>query len=80
MLRDRGDDGNGTPLLAAVGQLQFEVVEYRLKNEYGVDSRMEPLGNAHSSTHTHILKRNDTNTGISAQLTCVWVFYNAMKN
>lgn len=25
MLRDRGDDGNGTPLLAAVGQLQFEV-------------------------------------------------------
>ena len=25
MLRDRGDDGNGIPLLAAVGQLQFEV-------------------------------------------------------
>lgn len=25
MLRDRGDDGNGAPLLAAVGQLQFEV-------------------------------------------------------
>jgi peptide chain release factor 3 len=44
MLRDRGDDGNGTPILAAVGQLQFEVVEYRLKNEYGVESRMEPLG------------------------------------
>ena len=31
MLRDRGDDGNGNILLAAVGQLQFEVVEYRLK-------------------------------------------------
>jgi hypothetical protein len=31
MLRDRGDDGNGTPILAAVGQLQFEVVEYRLR-------------------------------------------------
>jgi hypothetical protein len=44
MLRDRGDDGNGTPILAAVGQLQFEVVEYRLKAEYGVDSRMESLG------------------------------------
>lgn len=44
MLRDRGDDGNGTPILAAVGQLQFEVVEYRLKHEYGVESRMEPLG------------------------------------
>ena len=27
MLRDRGDDGNGTPILAAVGQLQFEVGE-----------------------------------------------------
>jgi len=43
MLRDRGDDGNGTPLLAAVGQLQFEVVEYRLKNEYSVDSIFEKL-------------------------------------
>lgn len=41
MLRDRGDDGNGTPILAAVGQLQFEVVEYRLKAEYGVESRLE---------------------------------------
>jgi peptide chain release factor 3 len=44
MLRDRGDDGNGTPILAAVGQLQFEVVEYRLRGEYGVECRMEPLG------------------------------------
>lgn len=43
MLRVRGDDGNGTPLLAAVGQLQFEVVAYRLQNEYDVESRMEPL-------------------------------------
>lgn len=43
MLRDRGDDGNGNPILAAVGQLQFEVVEYRLKAEYSVESRMEPL-------------------------------------
>jgi len=44
MLRDRQDDGNGSPLLAAVGQLQFEVVTYRLKAEYGVESSMEPLG------------------------------------
>ena len=44
MLRDRGDDGNGSPILAAVGQLQFEVVEYRLQAEYGVGSRLEPLG------------------------------------
>jgi peptide chain release factor 3 len=30
-------------MLAAVGQLQFEVVQARLKNEYGVDSIMEPI-------------------------------------
>lgn len=44
MLKERGDDGNGSPILAAVGQLQFEVVEYRLLHEYGVESKMEPLG------------------------------------
>lgn len=31
MLRDRDDDGNGRPILAAVGQLQFDVVQYRLE-------------------------------------------------
>ena len=30
------------PLLAAVGPLQFEVVQYRLKSEYGADSQLEP--------------------------------------
>ncbi len=30
------------PLLAAVGPLQFDVVQYRLKSEYGADSRLEP--------------------------------------
>lgn len=29
------------PLLAAVGQLQFEVVQYRLEAEYGAESRLE---------------------------------------
>jgi peptide chain release factor 3 len=29
------------PLLAAVGQLQFEVVQYRLETEYGAESRLE---------------------------------------
>lgn len=29
------------PLLAAVGQLQFEVVQYRLESEYGAPSRLE---------------------------------------
>jgi peptide chain release factor 3 len=31
-----------TPLLAAVGPLQFEVVQYRLESEYGAASRLEP--------------------------------------
>lgn len=31
------------PILAAVGQLQFEVVQYRMKDEYGVDTTLEPL-------------------------------------
>lgn len=43
LLRDRQDDGSGTPILAAVGALQLEVVEYRLKNEYGVDCKMEAI-------------------------------------
>jgi peptide chain release factor 3 len=30
------------PLLAAVGPLQFEVFAYRLKAEYGAESRLEP--------------------------------------
>jgi peptide chain release factor 3 len=30
------------PLLGAVGQLQFEVVAYRLTTEYGAEPRMEP--------------------------------------
>ena len=30
-------------ILGAVGQLQFEVFEYRLKNEYNSEIRMEPL-------------------------------------
>jgi peptide chain release factor 3 len=30
-----------TPLLAAVGPLQFEVVQFRLENEYGATSRLE---------------------------------------
>jgi peptide chain release factor 3 len=30
------------PLLAAVGPLQFEVVQFRLQSEYGAESRLEP--------------------------------------
>lgn len=32
----------GSTLLAAVGPLQFEVVQYRLQAEYGAGSRLEP--------------------------------------
>jgi peptide chain release factor 3 len=31
------------PILGAVGQLQFEVVEHRLKNDYNVEVTMEPM-------------------------------------
>ncbi|MGJ3245772.1 MAG: peptide chain release factor 3 [Elainellaceae cyanobacterium] len=37
------DEAKRDPILAAVGQLQFEVVQFRLQNEYGVDTRLEPL-------------------------------------
>lgn len=43
-LRQRNDDGGGPLILAAVGQLQFEVVQARLENEYGVESQLEPMG------------------------------------
>ena len=38
------DDSKRDPILAAVGQLQLEVVQHRLQNEYGVETRLEPLG------------------------------------
>ena len=36
--------GRSDPILAAVGQLQFEVVQYRMEAEYGVETGLEPLG------------------------------------
>lgn len=38
------DDFKRDPILAAVGQLQFEVVKFRLLSEYGVETNLEPLG------------------------------------
>ncbi|MEM9217328.1 MAG: peptide chain release factor 3 [Cyanobacteria bacterium P01_F01_bin.150] len=38
------DEAKRDPILAAVGQLQFEVVQFRLQNEYGVETRLEQLG------------------------------------
>ncbi len=37
------DDISRMPIMGAVGKLQFEVVEQRLKTDYGVDARFEPL-------------------------------------
>jgi peptide chain release factor 3 len=37
------DESKRDPILAAVGQLQFEVVQFRLLNEYGVETLLEPL-------------------------------------
>ena len=36
-------NGGNMPLLGAVGPLQFEVLQYRLKDEYGGESRLEML-------------------------------------
>ena len=36
-------DSSGSCFYAAVGQLQFEVMQYRLLDEYGVDTVIEPL-------------------------------------
>ena len=38
------DSTRATPLLGAVGPLQFEVVQYRLMAEYGAESRLESAG------------------------------------
>eukprot|EP00271_Cylindrocystis_brebissonii_P011616 TRINITY_DN29492_c0_g1_i1.p1 TRINITY_DN29492_c0_g1~~TRINITY_DN29492_c0_g1_i1.p1 ORF type:complete len:758 (+),score=125.02 TRINITY_DN29492_c0_g1_i1:81-2276(+) len=38
------EDRRNDPILAAVGQLQFEVVQYRMQAEYGVETILEPLG------------------------------------
>jgi peptide chain release factor 3 len=37
------DNPNGEPLIAAVGRLQFEVLQYRLKNEYNVETILEQM-------------------------------------
>ncbi|ACK66036.1 peptide chain release factor 3 [Rippkaea orientalis PCC 8801] len=37
------DDFKRDPILAAVGQLQFEVVQFRMLSEYGVETNLEPL-------------------------------------
>ncbi|MFM8650132.1 MAG: peptide chain release factor 3 [Actinomycetota bacterium] len=43
VLRDP-DMGDADPILAAVGQLQFEVFAHRLESEFNAPSRIEPAG------------------------------------
>jgi len=38
------DQSKRDPILAAVGQLQLEVVQHRLASEYGVETRLESMG------------------------------------
>ncbi|HCC50781.1 MAG TPA: peptide chain release factor 3, partial [Porphyromonadaceae bacterium] len=35
---------NGRKIIGTVGQLQFEVIQYRLLNEYGAQCRWESVG------------------------------------
>jgi peptide chain release factor 3 len=51
----RPGSGDKDPVLAAVGALQFEVLQHRLQNEYGVDVRIERM--------PYILARWITGTG-----------------
>jgi len=40
--------GDQAPVLAAVGVLQFEIFQHRLKSEYGVDTRIDRLSYIHA--------------------------------
>ncbi|HLD98649.1 MAG TPA: peptide chain release factor 3 [Bdellovibrionota bacterium] len=40
--------GDKDPILGAVGALQFEVLQFRLKSEYGVDAKIEKLPYIHA--------------------------------
>ena len=42
------DSHRREPILAAVGQLQFDVVRARLEAEYGVETRLDVLGYEHA--------------------------------
>lgn len=46
------------PLLGAVGQLQFEVVQYRMKSEYGAESVLEPSAFTHIRWFDTDIKKN----------------------
>jgi peptide chain release factor 3 len=37
------DNPQADPFIAAVGRLQFEVLQYRMRDEYGVETQLRPL-------------------------------------
>jgi peptide chain release factor 3 len=72
---------NNDIILGAVGTLQFDVVQYRLRDEYGVDSRFEPatINTARwvSCTDPKILKdfreKNETRLALDHKQTLVYL-------
>jgi peptide chain release factor 3 len=38
-----GGNGTGTPIVGAVGPLQFDVLKHRMASEYKVDLRLTPM-------------------------------------
>lgn len=43
------NDPFGRPMVAAVGRLQFDVLQYRLRDEYGVETALDPLPYKHAA-------------------------------
>ncbi len=43
------NDPFGRPMVAAVGRLQFDVLQYRLRDEYGVQTALDPLPYKHAA-------------------------------
>jgi peptide chain release factor 3 len=43
------ENSNGAPYVAAVGRLQFDVLQFRIKEEYGVDTALDVLPYKHSA-------------------------------
>ena len=73
-LRQLGEEGavqvfeplqDTNPLIGAVGQLQFEVVEHRLKSEYGVDAVFERAG-IHTARWVTCADKNHLNEFVKA--------------
>lgn len=49
LVLNRCKDINSEPLIAAVGKLQFDVLQYRIKNEYNVDTVINNLPYSHGA-------------------------------